>query len=104
MSTKLSMHMTVEGVAIPFIAEFYFEEPDPGTGFSGGWFLWEAELDLSHVQRMEKPKLSRMLWDRGSFEAMFGRTALQVAEEGACDHYMGLREDAEEAKEEVFAR
>jgi hypothetical protein len=103
MSDLLSVTLSVEGVRLPVIGRFEYEEPDRASGVTGGWYLVEAELDLSNRQRCLHPTLAKMLWDREAFEAMFGRTALQVAEEGACDHYMGLREDAEEAKEEVLA-
>jgi hypothetical protein len=101
MSDLLSVTLFVEGVRLPVIGRFEYEYPEAGS--RGGWFLVEAELDLSNRQRCLHPTLAKMLWDREAFEAMFGRTALTVAEENCAEHYMGLREDAEEEKEEVMA-
>jgi hypothetical protein len=101
MSDLLSVTLSVEGVALPVIGRFEWENPEAGS--RGGWFMVEAELDLSNRQRCLHPTLAKMLWDREAFAAMFGWNSLAVAEDNCADHYMGLREDAEEEKEEVMA-
>lgn len=98
MSDTIHFHFTPEGLALPMIITAEYEPADPSCGQPGGWFLTEAELDLAKFQRVERPKLARMLWDRESYRLMFGDLSLRVLEENAADLAQARIEDREEVE------
>lgn len=103
MNTTIDFRHNVEGVALDLLVTAEFEPRDASCNVSGGWFLLEAELDLSNAQRLDLPKLAAMIWDRSSFALMFGLTALRVVEEAAADFAMDRANDRDREYEEVEA-
>jgi hypothetical protein len=74
MSDRLVMEQEVEGLARPVLMAFEFKAPDQGCGQPGGYFMAFALLNTGE-------RVIEIY--REEFRALFGRTALQAAEEQA---------------------
>lgn len=92
----LTFHHEIEGLAVPALISAEFEAPDYSCGVVGGWFLVEAFIS--------GPQERSWRFNRAEFAFLFGRTALQVAEESAYDVAQDRRyEDQDRREEEVGA-
>ena len=80
----------VEGLARPLTVTAEYEPADPSVGIQGGWFLVLAYVLIKHRYAMQV--------DRDDFEALFGSTALRVAEEAAAELAMARQDEREEVE------